>query len=60
MLVDGKEQDLGLAGELRHATGPLRVQVDVRGGRELTLVVDYGAGADVGDHVNWAQARIVR
>ncbi len=60
VLVDGKERDLGIAGELTHRGGPRAVRVDVAGAKELTLVVDFGAGGDVGDHVNWADARIVK
>ena len=59
VLVDGKERDLGLKGELTWGTGPVRLRLDVAGARELTLVVDFGAGGDVGDHVNWAEARLV-
>ena len=29
------------------------------GTRELTLVVEYGRGGDVQDHVDWAEARII-
>jgi len=58
--VDGKERDLGLKGELTHRNSPLAVRVDVAGAKELTLVVDFGAGGDVGDHVNWVDARIVK
>lgn len=37
---------------------PLRVALPT-GARELTLLVDYGRGGDVQDHVNWAEARII-
>jgi hypothetical protein len=60
VLVDGKERDLGLKGDLTQGTGPVRLRLDVTGGKELTLAVDFGAGGDVGDHVNWANARLVR
>jgi hypothetical protein len=60
VLVDGKERELGLKGELTHATGPVQLRLDVSGAKELTLLVDFGAGGDVGDHVNWANARLIR
>ena len=60
VLADGKECDLGLKGDLTHRTGPVRVRADVGGAKELTLAVDFGAGGDVGDHVNWADARFIK
>jgi hypothetical protein len=59
LLVDGKERDLGLKSDLRHGD-VLDIRVDVKGGRELTLIVDFGEGGDVGDHVNWVDARLIR
>ena len=60
LLIDGKERDLGLRGDLTHRVGPLAVSLDLTGAKELTLIVDFGANGDVGDHVNWCDARIVR
>ena len=60
VLVDGKERELGLKGDLTRSRGPVRLRLDVSGARELTLAVDFGAGGDVADHVNWAEARLVR
>ena len=60
VLVDGKERDLGITGDLTRRTGPVRLRLDVTGARTLLLAVDFGAGADVGDRVNWADARLVR
>ena len=40
--------------------GPLPVRVDVTGAKELTLAVEFGQGGDVEDHVNWADARLIR
>ena len=60
VLVDGKERDLGLKTDLTRRNSPLTVRVDLAGAKELTLVVDFGAGGDVGDHVNWVDARIVK
>jgi hypothetical protein len=40
---------------------PRRVVVPVPpGARELALLVDFAAGGDVQDHVNWADARFIR
>jgi hypothetical protein len=60
VLVDSKERNLGLKGDLTHRNSPLAVHVDVDGARELTLIVDFGAGGDIGDHVNWVDARLVK
>jgi hypothetical protein len=59
VLVDGKEQDIGLKDDLRPGV-VLPVRVGVKGARELTLVVDFGEGGDVGDHVNWVDPRLIR
>jgi hypothetical protein len=60
VLVDGRPADLGWDQDLTARSGPRRVRVNVAGGRELTLVVDFGHGGDVQDHVNWGDARLVR
>jgi hypothetical protein len=60
ILIDGKECDPGLKRDLTHRHGILPVRLDVAGARELTLIVDFGQGGDVGDHVNWADARFLR
>jgi hypothetical protein len=57
---DGKPLDIGPDRELTAANGPLSVSVSVAGVRELTLEVEFGQGADVEDHVNWANARLVK
>src|SRR5262249_22108073 len=54
--LDGKEIDLPELKTL--AAGPaVFVRVDVRGAKELTLVVDFGPTGDVQADVNWADAR---
>jgi hypothetical protein len=60
VLVDGKPADLGADRELTVRGEPLPVRVDVRGARELTLVVEFGRRLDVEDHVNWADARLIK
>jgi hypothetical protein len=60
VLVDGKAQDLGVANELTGMDEPRTVQVNLTGAREVTLVVDFGHGGDVQDHVNWVEARLIR
>jgi hypothetical protein len=60
VLVDGKAQDLGGDRELTARNGPWDVRVPVKGAKELTLVVEFGSRGDVGDHVDWADARLVK
>jgi len=56
--LDGKEIDLP---DLKSLTaGPaVFVRVDVRGAKELTLIVDFGPTGDVQADVNWGEARLV-
>jgi hypothetical protein len=60
VLLDGKPQDIGWDRELTGRDEPLRLQVDVRGGRELTLAVLFGRFGDVQAQVNWADARLIK
>lgn len=60
VLVDGKARDLGWDRELTWRDGSLPVRLDVTGARELTLVVAFGQGGPVQDHVNWADARLIQ
>jgi hypothetical protein len=60
VLVDGKPQDLGRDDELTGRDAPRALRVRVAGARELTLVVDFGRHGDVGDHVDWADARLIK
>lgn len=59
VLVDGKPK-WETGSEVTAATPPLAVRVEVTGGKELTLCVEFGAGGDVCDHVNWADARLIK
>jgi hypothetical protein len=59
VLLDGKPADLP---DLKALTaGPaVPVKLDVRGAKELTLEVDFGATGDVQADVNWVTARVIR
>ncbi len=59
-LVDGKSQKIGDDKPLTVDNGPWRVKIDVTGAKELTLKVLWGDGGDVGDYVNWCDARLIR
>jgi hypothetical protein len=54
--IDSKEQKIGT---LTTQGGPRPVRIDVSGAKELTLVVGWSAGGNVGDYVNWCDARLV-
>ncbi len=57
VLLDGKEQVIaGLKGLTADAA--VEVRVDVTGSKLLTLIVDFGAGGDIGDDVNWVGAKL--
>jgi len=60
ILVDGKPQDLGWNGTLGGGEAPLPVRLAVAGAQSLTLVVGFGRRGDVGDHVNWVDARLIK
>src|SRR5262249_32476971 len=65
VLTDGKPRDLGTTRGRKSVTltgksEPLAISVTLKGARELTLEVDFGPGGDVGDHVDWVDARLVR
>ncbi len=36
------------------------IKIDIAGARTLTLVVDFGKALDLGDHADWAGARLIR
>ncbi|NQT21619.1 MAG: NPCBM/NEW2 domain-containing protein [Planctomycetes bacterium] len=42
------------------ASGAVSVDLDVTGGRRLTLVADFGEGLHINDHADWADARVIR
>jgi len=36
------------------------IRLDVRGANQLTILVDFGADLDIGDHVDLAEARLIK
>lgn len=58
--VDDKPVELGQPRELTRATGPKKIRVRVREARALTLIVESGRHGDIQDHVDWADARLIR
>jgi hypothetical protein len=60
VLVDGRAQLGDSQTELTPATGAVPIRMSVAKARELTLVVEFGRHADVGDHVDWADARLIK
>jgi len=59
-LVDGKLQKIGNDKPLTVDNGPWHIKVDVNGAKELTLKILWGDGGNVGDYVNWCDARLIR
>jgi hypothetical protein len=45
---------------VRGGDGPRPIDVPLEGAGTLTLEVDFGEGMDVGDHGDWAKARLVK
>ena len=60
VLVDGRERPTGWDRALGARDGPVPLRVDVAGGRELTLVVDFGDRGGVQDRLDWADARLIK
>lgn len=53
-------------GAVRFDSGPVAgtdrartIRVDLRGAQRLGLEVDYGGALDIGDHADWAEARVL-
>jgi hypothetical protein len=47
-------------GRVRAGAPPLSASCSIEGVRSLRLEVDYGENLDLGDHVAWAEARLVK
>lgn len=60
VLVDGKEMPFGNGKPLTLQNGPWQLNLDLHGGKMLTLKVLWGEGGNVGDYVNWGDARLIR
>ncbi len=60
VLVDDRPHPLEDNKDVTVARGALPVRLDVRGAKTLTLVVEFGQRGDVGDHVNWVDARFIK
>jgi hypothetical protein len=60
VMLDGKRVELHEGKELTSRDPPLKVSLDVRGVREMTLLVELGSFGDVQAHVNWANARLIK
>jgi hypothetical protein len=58
VLVDGQERFISPV--VRGGDAPLPVSVDLRGAKKLELLVDYADHADVLDHADWLDARLIR
>jgi hypothetical protein len=58
--VDGKLQDLGEKAKLTAPGQPHVLRINVAGARNLALVTRFGQGGPVRDHVDWADARVVK
>jgi len=59
VLLDGNARAIGFE-ELSSTSGAKTVRLDVNGAKQLTLAVEYGPDGDVRDHVNWADARLIK
>jgi hypothetical protein len=57
VLVDGQEKFA--SNILRGGDRPVHVAVDVAGAKKLELLVDYADHADVMDHADWLDARLI-
>jgi hypothetical protein len=60
VLVDGKPQTALENRELSGSDAPRTIRVPVTGAKELTLVVKFGTRGDVQNHVDWADARLIK
>jgi hypothetical protein len=59
VLIDGKPRPLDIE-ELTGKSKPLPIRLDVKGAKELTLVVEFGKRGDVLARVNWIDARLIK
>jgi hypothetical protein len=57
--VDGQEREPDGKGRLTFAGGPIAINLDVTGAKELKIAIRSGNGGNVQDHVNLAEARLI-
>ena len=57
MQVDDRE---ALRRRMRGKDAALPVDIEIRDGRKLTLRAEPGENLDIGDHVNWYDARLLQ
>lgn len=60
MQVLGDGRTIFDSGEISGVDPPRDILLDVRGVKQLTLLVDYGSGLDASDRANWADVRLLR
>jgi len=58
VIVDGEKR--WESGRMTRGDAPKAVDVDISGAKELRLLVDDSGNDIMGDHANWADARLVR
>jgi hypothetical protein len=58
VFVDGKETFTSPT--IRGGMAPVPIDIDVSGGKRIDLVIDYADRADVQDHADWLNARLIR
>lgn len=57
--VDGKDQKLERKGRLTLIGGPIAINLDVTGAKELKIEIHRANGSNVQDHVNLVEARLM-
>ena len=57
VVVDGQER--WKSGKMSRGEAPRRVDVDITGAQELRLLVDDAGDNIMGDHADWADARLL-
>jgi NPCBM/NEW2 domain len=60
VLLNGKRVELNEGKELTSHDAPLKVRLDVRNVRSMTLLVELGSFGDVQAKLNWAKARLIK
>jgi len=58
VLADGKEAYN--SGAVTGRDEPAAIDVPIAGAQELSLIVDFAQDGDLGDHADWADARVIK